>query len=76
MLSVEEMLLSCCSNVSFVSSGKFKNFCLWLADKFDSEAEHWIPSRDVPRMNTCECPREENQRSSGKKKTPHGLSCP
>ena len=53
VLSMEEMLLTCCSSVSFVSRGKFKNFCLWLAEKFDTEATHWKPDWTVPPMNTC-----------------------
>ena len=43
VLRVEQMLLTCCSSVSFVSKGKFSSFCLWFADKFDTDTEDWKP---------------------------------
>lgn len=53
MLSVDEMMLSCCSSASFVSRGKFNTFCLWFADKFDINASEWRPDTSVRLMNTC-----------------------
>ncbi|XP_048589365.1 transmembrane protein KIAA1109 homolog isoform X3 [Nematostella vectensis] len=52
VLSVDEMMLSCCSSASFVSKGKFNRFCLWFPDKFDKQASDWRPSSDGIIMNS------------------------
>ena len=54
VLTVENMLLSCCSSASFVSKGKFSIFSLWFADKFDTEAKDWKPDFADGLMNRCE----------------------
>ncbi|XP_022799728.1 uncharacterized protein KIAA1109-like isoform X2 [Stylophora pistillata] len=59
VLRVEQMLLTCCSSVSFVSKGKFNSFCLWFADKFDTDTEDWKPnfeSGSTARCSRCVVP--------------------
>ena len=52
VLTVEGMLLTCCSSVSFVSRGKFKDFCIRFEDKFSTELSEWEPSPSEL-VNTC-----------------------
>ena len=53
VLRVEQMLLTCCSSVSFVSKGKFNSFCLWFADKFDTDTEDWKPNFESGSTTRC-----------------------
>ena len=53
VLLVEQMLLTCCSSVSFVSKGKFSSFSLWFADKFDTDTEDWKPNFETAEMVRC-----------------------
>lgn len=53
VLRVEQMLLTCCSSVSFVSKGKFSSFSLWFADKFDTDTEDWKPNFETGQMMSC-----------------------
>ena len=53
VLVVEQMLLTCCSSVSFVSKGKFSSFSLWFADKFDTVTEDWKPNFETAEMIRC-----------------------
>ena len=53
VLLVEQMLLTCCSSVSFVSKGKFNSFSLWFADKFDTDTEDWKPNFETAEMIRC-----------------------
>lgn len=57
VLRIEQMLLTCCSSISFVSKGKFSSFCLWFADKFDTDAEDWKPDfeSDPARTRCSRC---------------------
>ncbi|XP_068720760.1 bridge-like lipid transfer protein family member 1 [Montipora capricornis] len=52
VLRVEHMLLTCCSSISFVSKGKFSNFCLWFEDKFDPDTEEWKPEFESDPVRT------------------------
>lgn len=53
VLLVEQMLLTCCSSVSFVSKGRFSSFSLWFADKFDTDTEDWKPNFETAEMIKC-----------------------
>ena len=53
VLLVEQMLLTCCSSISFVSKGKFSSFSLWFADKFDTDTEDWKPNFETAEMIRC-----------------------
>ena len=54
VLTMENMLLTCCSSASFVSKGNFTDFCLRFAEKFDVKQRDWKPQkRDGILMNSC-----------------------
>ncbi|KAL3880212.1 hypothetical protein ACJMK2_032469 [Sinanodonta woodiana] len=57
VLTIQSTQISACSKGSLVSKGKFTDFCLRIADDFETSLDDWKPnSKDFPVMNACVVP--------------------
>ncbi|KAK3599977.1 hypothetical protein CHS0354_012630 [Potamilus streckersoni] len=57
VLTIQSTQISACSKGSLVSKGKFTDFCLRIADDFETSLDDWNPNpNDFPVMNACVVP--------------------
>ncbi|XP_053399583.1 bridge-like lipid transfer protein family member 1 isoform X2 [Mercenaria mercenaria] len=57
VLTIESTQICACSSGSLVSKGKFKGFCLRIAEDFETSLDDWKPSQDDTQvMNACVVP--------------------